>query len=180
MNINYYGIKKCRLGEFNGKPVIFTSKKLSYEMSEKYNFIKVTNNDEWCHYLTDEEYFYIENNSGKKNIVFERNKKIADFMTICSLFLMIVTNAGSIISIMNYSDIPLSFGACFIVSVIILIAVRIKFPENKLSKIIMIIYIILTVILIILITALIIACSNFTESFIDSCCSTAEGCGKIG
>lgn len=109
------------------------------------------------------------------------NRKItANILNGLSIISMITAVAGSLVNFFENYDIPLKFGLFFIVSVVLVIAVRVIFPENKLGKILIRIYIALVLCAVGFFACVIISCYMAADSCIDSCCSTAEDCGRIG
>ncbi len=194
MNIHYYEIKNCHLGKSCGKPVLFPPKDTDREILEKYGFVQLTDSEEWCYYLSDEEYQYIMQLPQENDVTFDENKKnflkykasedsnnvTANTISGISAALMIITLAGSSSSFFEYSDISLVFGVPLIISVVLAIIVRVIFPKNKFGKILMKIYVTLVLLFIAFLVFVIISCSMAMDSCIDSCCSTAEGCGRIG
>ncbi len=204
MNIHYYEIKNCYLGESCGQPVIFPPKDTDRKTLTKCGFVQLTDSDEWGHFLSDEEYQYIMQFSKEGDVTFEGDKydvqnteiitnirdkyensednhnRTAGTMAGLSIILMIIAVVGSLVDFFAHFEISLVFGLFFIVSVVSAVALRIKFPENKLGKILIRVYITLALLVVGFLTFVIISCSIAIDSCIDSCCEAAEGCGKIG
>lgn len=106
--------------------------------------------------------------------------KTPDILNALSIILMITASVGSLVNFLVNSDIPLIFGLFFIVSVVLAIAVRVIFPENKLGKNLIRIYKALVVDCVVVLVFVIISCSMAADSCMDSCCSELQGCGRIG
>lgn len=192
MNIHYYEIKNCHLGKSCGKPVLFPPKNTDREILEKYGFVQLTDSKEWCLYLSDKEYQYIMNYPHGNDITFDENNiqeykasedsdnVTANTIAGISAALMMITLIGSLSSFFEHYDISLVFGVPLIISVVLAIIVRVIFPENKFGKILMKTYRILVLLFIALLVFAVISCYIAMDSCIDSCCGTAEGCGRIG
>lgn len=97
-----------------------------------------------------------------------------------SIISMITAIVGSLVTFFENGDIPLNFGLFFIAAVVLVIAVRVIFPENKLGKILIRIYIAIVDCVVVLAFVIIISCYMAADSCIDSCCSELQGCGRIG
>lgn len=187
MNIHYYEIKNCYLGESCGQPVIFPPKDTDRRTLTKYGFVQLTDSVKLGHFLSDEEYQYIMKFSAEEDVTFgdgkydkskDNRKKTADIIAGLSVILMIIAVVGSLV------DFSLFFALCFIVSVVLAIALQLKFPENINGRVIIRVYHIFFLILVIFFLIFVIV-GFFSiifgmNSCMNSCCETAYVCGSIG
>lgn len=204
MNVHYYEIKNCQLGQSCGRPVIFPPKNTDRELLSRYGFVQIMNTEEWCHFLSNEEYQYIMQFSQQDNVVFvgdkfsatkteeitdisdryrnldDNHNSTANGLAGFSIILMIITVVGSIVSFFEYYEISLFFGFLFIVSVVLAVAVRVIYPENKFGRLLIKIYVALIILFSVILVFAIISCFIAADACIDSCCSELEGCGRIG
>lgn len=171
MLVHYYTVKNCKFEMYEGKPAIFASEEADEDSPTiKFNFFQ-TVDGRWCHYLTQEEYYYImsfpsdaEVTFGKRlkppNPLSAKEKRYANIMCLISLGLLI---CGIIILLCTGSQIAIH---SWVASLILMIAVRVKYTESLFGKILMISYIVLAVIAVVLLIFAI--ASTFTNSFLDS------------
>lgn len=200
MNIHYYEIKNCYLGESCGKPVIFPPKDTDRRALTKCGFVQLTDSEEWVHFLSDEEYRYIMQFSKEEDVTFAGNKcdvqnteiitdihdiyenpkdnrnRTANTLAGLSIVFMILAVASILVTSYSRFKISLPFDLFFIVSVVLAVALRSIFPENKIGKILSTVGTILSVLVLCFLVVVIISC----KIAFDSCCNELEGCGRIG
>lgn len=199
MTIHYYKIKNCYLGESCGRHVIFPPKDTDRKTLEKYGFVQLTDSEEWGHFLSDEEYQYIMRFSAEEDVTFEGCKydvqnteiiadingkyensmddcnKTSNIMVILSYILMIIGTLGIINTFLDHFEFSLIFFLLYIVSGVFAIAIRIKFPENMLGK--MLIKNFIGGLIAFGILAFVIIKVN---SCMNTCYEEAQGCCKMG
>lgn len=186
MNIHYYKIKNCSLGESCGRPVIFPPKDTNRKTLAKYGFVLLPDSEEWRHFLSDEEYQYIMRFSAEEDVTFEGCKyknskdnrnKTANALVILSTILMIIAVVGSSIDFFDDFQISLIFKLLFIISVVLAVALRIIFPENINGKVLIRVYTILYVTFFVILLIVLIVAMN---SCMNSCNDFLVGCARMG
>lgn len=200
MNIHYYGIRNCYLGESCGKPVIFPPKDADKSTLTKLGFVQLTDSEEWVHFLSDKEYRYIMLFSEKEDVTFagnkcdaqnteiiadihdeyknskDDNKIIANTLAGLSIVFMVIAVAIIWVNSHTHFKILLPFNLFAIISVVLAIALRTIFPENKVGKILGTISTILSVLVLCFLVVVIISC----KMALDSCNDFLDGCARMG
>lgn len=200
MNIHYYEIKNCYLGESCGRSVIFPPKDTDRKTLAKYGFVQLPDSEEWGHFLSDEEYQYIMRFSTEEDVTFEgckydvqnteiiadingkyknsndKRNKTANALAGMSIVFMVIAVAIILINSCTHFRILLPFDLFAIVSVVLAIALRSKFPENKIGKILSTVGTILSVLVVCFLVIVIISC----KIALDSCNDFLDGCARMG
>lgn len=128
----------------------------------------------------------------RRNLTYEENKK-ANLLCVVSLVLMfapLLLYCAGLEIVDTYLNIDftgsfahlcicmgqLFVGGCAIASLVVMIYVRVKYPQNTFGKVIMWLYIVSIVLGLLYIAVLIIACGIA----LNACLDGLRGCGNIG
>ena len=191
MTVHYYEVKNCLLGQAVGKPALFPPDDADEKQLDKNGFVKWNESGKWCRFLTNEEYQYIMrfemfgtatlNDHTKMNDSditndSENDDGTAKWLSLASVALMIF----SLIGIFETKSGDLVYMFLWIVALVLIIIVRVRYPNNALGKTTMKIYTVLTVAGFVFTILAIIACVVVGSMLINTFCDCVEGCGRIG
>lgn len=177
MRIHYYSVSNCTYSMYEGKPAIFAPEGADAgSLTIRYYFFR-THDGRWCHYLTNEENDYIRsfpqdmdvrfdypnvNSNGRLTRNYSSEEKNANILCIISLSLLIFG------LIMLFCQGAVGTVLSWIASLVLMIIVRVDYPDNLFGKILMISYIVLAIIAVIMMIIAIIAFIQFINSCFDS------------
>ncbi|SHM45997.1 hypothetical protein [Ruminococcus flavefaciens] len=181
MRIHFYEVKDCTYDMVQGIPAIFAPDGVDEEVLQRHFFIK-TAEGKWFHYLTREEYYYLisMSYSGNDEVVFSFDKPITNYYppyqpldsesenkanTMCGISLGLM-GMGFILAIIGGAILTFP---CWIAAIILMIIVRVNYPQNTFGKVLMIIYIIFGILLMIGFIMVAITCNIIAKDFL-SCC----------
>lgn len=171
MLIHYFSVRNCTYEIYEGKPAIFAPEEADINSPTiSFNFFQ-TIDGRWCHYLSEEEYYYIMSFPKDTDVTFgkapkptddlsAKEKRYANILCLISIGFII---CGILISFFGRGMIALH---CWVTALILMITVRVRYPGSLFGKILMMICIILAVSAVgMLIFAMI---TSFANSFLDS------------
>lgn len=176
MMIHYYSVNNCRYEIYNNMPAIFAPEGAdAASLTIRYYFFK-TLDGRWCHYLSKEENDYIQSFPQGMDVIFaypnvkpngrlkgnySTEKKYANRLCIISLSLLIFG------FIMLFLPAWIITALCWIASLVLMIIVRVDYPDSLFGKILMISYITLAIIAVLMMMVAVIAIIQFMNSCIN-------------
>lgn len=181
MLIHFYEVKNCTYDMVQGIPAIIAPDGVDEEVLQRHFFIR-TIDGKWFHYLTREEYYYLMSFSGSDEVVFSFDKPVINYYpqtppldresenkanTMCGISLGLL-GVGFMMSSLGGAFLTLP---CWIAALVLMIIVRVNYPQNTFGKVLMILYIIFGVLMLIGVIMLILACNMMAEEFL-SCCDS--------
>ena len=178
MLIDFYEIYNCSYSIIDNNPVLIAPGNITVELLYKYRFVQL-NNGQWYHYLTQDEYNFIMNNEHNPNVhnvngnlVFgsinqqndvsseERNLSLAAIITFIAH--AISNLLYSLLAVISYDTIyneiystalpSVVTGIGYLItiaSLVFIIMLRIKYPNNKIGLVLMILIIIKILVIIV-------------------------------
>ena len=178
MRIHFYEVKNCTFEMIQGVPAIIAPEGVDDETLQRHYFIRMYDG-RWFHYLTYEEYNYMMSFSGSDEVIYsfdrpvvnygKENNKSPEDEKKANMLCGISLGSIALSLLMGTLEMPELIMPCWIASLVLMIIVRVKYPENTFGKVLMILYIILGILMLIGSVLFLIACNAALEEFLDSC-----------
>jgi hypothetical protein len=186
MTVHFFEIRDCRFEMFGGRPVIFAPEEADEELLGRYAFVKIADGRR-VRYLNQYEYSYIMSVKDAEEIVFDgkaverMNYPAAQFQyvnygnrmynpqktadTLCYVSLGLMAGSLPLSAVLT----PLGGLVLAIAALVLVIIVRVHYPEHKLGKVLFTVYLILIIIGVVLTIAAMIIIAIACNQCINDC-----------
>ena len=175
MLVHFFEVRNCTFESYKGDPVLFAPYDVDDDTLMKRGFRR-SKEERWYRPVNMKEYSYIvywaQYGDVDINDAASQNDNTANILCYVSVGLMALGFPMSLLGTI------LVGGLFFIAALVLMIIVRVKYPQNQFGKVLCIVYIVLAAIAIILtIAAMIIiaiVCNQFIQDC-ESCCHNIPG-----
>jgi len=177
--VHFYAVYNCQLTVVNNVPALIAPQGVDLNALSFYRFVQLQDGN-WYHFLTQDEYNYIQAYSSTGTVVFSqtpqnnieddvKGNKVAGFSlgfwvlqyALLGVYAVIAMISDTDSSGMIYGLVSILSGASSLASFVLMLIARIKYPKNKLGKVVMWVFIInfiITILAIILFIGVFIQC----------------------
>lgn len=175
MKINYHEILNCECEIRDNTAIIFAPEYTDVNLLKHYNFIQLLDG-RWCKNASNTEFRYIMENmhtgivsvnftdsvENEKELRRLHNSSVPNILCILSLFLAVM---GGVCIFVYEAAVPYLFIAALVTAV----AVKVIYPKNIFSLILLIVYAVLLFVCIVAVIVLTIACAIMCDQLLESC-----------
>jgi len=178
MIVNYYSVRGCQYKVYKNRAVLFAPEDTDKELLLENGFIQLIDG-RWCRYINDAELNYIMKGFPDNDVTFDSDFKITVLNSSDSenqknqTFPNILSAISLWFAVIGFVALYFERNPLFLwlIAVVFVVFIRVKYPKNIFSKVLAILYRILIIIAFVLLVYTMIMCNFMCDSCMKTDCN---------